>query len=110
MATEPIKKRLLIEDNKDARKMTRQLLTAHGFQVLEAATGTEGIILPKEEKPGIALVDIGLPGMDGYEVARRLRAAKNTSRIYLIALTGYDLRKDDVLTAEAGFNPTLSNL
>lgn len=98
------RKLLLIEDNEDAREMTTQLLKAHGFQVLEAATGAEGIILAKEEQPGIALVDIGLPGMDGYEVARRLRADKVTSSMYLIALTGYGLREDHILTAEAGFD------
>ncbi|WP_245936846.1 ATP-binding response regulator [Undibacterium pigrum] len=97
-------KLLLIEDNEDAREMTTQLLKEHGFQVLEAATGAEGIILAKEEKPGIALIDIGLPCMDGYEVARRLRADKDTSSMYLIALTGYGLREDHVLTAEAGFD------
>ncbi|MFZ6875985.1 response regulator [Undibacterium sp. Di27W] len=101
---ETSRKLLLIEDNEDAREMTSQLLKAHGFQVLEAATGAEGIILAKEEKPCIALIDIGLPGMDGYEVARRLRADKDTQNMHLIALTGYGLREDHRLTAEAGFD------
>ncbi|MFZ6656444.1 response regulator [Undibacterium sp. TJN19] len=98
------RKLLLIEDNEDAREMTAQLLKAQGFEVLEAATGVEGIILAKDEKPSIALIDIGLPGMNGYEVARRLRSDKHTSGMYLIALTGYGLREDHILTAEAGFD------
>ncbi|MFZ6766895.1 response regulator [Undibacterium sp. Di26W] len=98
------RKLLLIEDNEDAREMTTQLLKAHGFQVLDAATGAEGLILAKEEKPGIALIDIGLPGMDGYEVARRLRSDKDTKGMYLIALTGYGLGEDHRMTMEAGFD------
>ncbi|GGC67772.1 response regulator [Undibacterium terreum] len=99
-----MQKLLLIEDNDDGRDMMTRLLRSHGFDVLEAASGPEGIALAQAEKPGVAIIDIGLPGMDGYEIARNMRADKETRSIFLIALTGYGLQEDRKLSTKAGFD------
>ncbi|MES2535687.1 MAG: response regulator [Pseudomonadota bacterium] len=95
---------LLIEDNEDGREMMSLMLKAYGNRVLKAADGIEGLRIAAEGRPDIALVDIGLPGIDGYEVARRLRADPATRHIKLIALTGYGLQDDQRRAAEAGFD------
>ncbi|WP_394777946.1 response regulator [Undibacterium sp.] len=96
-------KLLLIEDNDDGREMIVQLLNAYGFATVEASAGDMGIVRAITEQPDIAIIDIGLPGIDGYEVARRLRADSRTSAIRLIALTGYGLSEDRKRAQEAGF-------
>jgi CheY-like chemotaxis protein len=80
------------------------LLAAKGHQVLTAADGIEGIEVAARNMPTIALVDIGLPGIDGYEVARRIRALPQTANMKLIALTGYGLENDKAKALEAGFD------
>ena len=95
---------LLIEDNEDGREMMSMMLASYGNQVLKAADGFEGLRIAALDKPDIALVDIGLPGMDGYEVARRLRADPGTREIKLIALTGYGLEEDYQRAMKAGFD------
>jgi signal transduction histidine kinase len=93
---------LVVEDNVDARQTLRTLLEALGHEVHEAADGEAGVAAALERRPDLVFVDIGLPKLDGYEVARRLRAAKLGVR--LVALTGYG-RDDDVQRArEAGFD------
>jgi len=95
---------LLIEDNEDGREMMATMLAGYGHEVLEAADGIEGLRIAATGKPDIALVDIGLPSIDGYEVARRLRANPVTMDIRLIALTGYGLAEDQQRALEAGFD------
>ncbi len=95
---------LLIEDNEDAREMMGALLSSCDYEVAMAVDGFEGLRLAAQCAPDIALVDIGLPGIDGYEVARRLRANPETSKIRLIALTGYGLDIDRRRALDAGFN------
>ena len=95
---------LLIEDNRDARTTMRMLLSmAHGHTVYEAADGASGVQCALEERPDVALVDVGLPDLDGYEVARRIRESL-ASDITLIALTGYNSEDDQRLAREAGFD------
>ncbi|MEW7849860.1 response regulator [Massilia aurea] len=98
---------LLIEDNDDGRDMMATMLAAHGFPVYQAADGLQGVSQAATILPDAALVDIGLPGIDGYEVARRLRADPATSAIRLIALTGYGLLEDQRRVLEAGFDQHL---
>ncbi|HET8875653.1 MAG TPA: ATP-binding protein [Casimicrobiaceae bacterium] len=94
---------LLVEDNDDARDMLRQVLAMQGHAVFEAAFGEDAIALAGQTRPDLAIVDIGLPDIDGYEVARRLKA-QSPRRIALIALTGYG-QPDDVRRAQAaGFD------
>ena len=98
---------LLIEDNEDGREMMATMLDAHGFPVIQAADGLQGVARALEQVPDAALVDIGLPGIDGYEVARRLRADPATRAIRLIALTGYGLEEDQRRVLAAGFDQHL---
>jgi signal transduction histidine kinase len=95
---------LLIEDNEDGREMMATMLDAYGYSVQQAADGLQGVQMAHAGAPDVALVDIGLPGIDGYEVARRLRNADDTRHIKLIALTGYGLADDQRRVLEAGFD------
>jgi signal transduction histidine kinase len=94
---------LIVEDNADARETLRKLLELQGHRVRVAAEGHAALEAMRAAPPEVALVDIGLPGMDGYEIARRVRA-DGGRRIILIALTGYGLPEDRRRTAEAGFD------
>jgi two-component system, sensor histidine kinase len=95
---------LLIEDNDDGREMMATMLASFGYPVLQAGDGLEGVRVACAETPDVALVDIGLPGIDGYEVARRLRQDPAARAIRLIALTGYGLEEDQRRVMEAGFD------
>jgi two-component system, sensor histidine kinase len=97
---------LLVEDNPDAREAMRALLELDGHTVEVAAEGAEGIDLARAKRPDVALIDIGLPGLDGYEVARRVRAL-GPNRPVLIALTGYSQPEDRQRAEEAGFDAHL---
>lgn len=98
---------VVVEDNEDARVLMSFLLEHHGFEVEVAGDGLEGAELLLSARPEIALVDIGLPGMNGYEVARKVRA--NLGRaIFLIALTGYGQAEDQARALEAGFDKHLT--
>jgi two-component system CheB/CheR fusion protein len=94
---------VLVEDNRDARMMLESLLSMDGYEVHSAANGIQGLALILDVQPQLAVVDIGLPGMDGYEIARRVRQAGHAS-IQLIALTGYGRDEDRAAVMEAGFN------
>jgi CheY-like chemotaxis protein len=98
------KKVLVIEDNPDAREVTCVLLEMHGYQVFKAPNGTDGIRTARIEKPDVAVIDIGLPDVNGYEVARRLRTDPETRGTGLIALTGYGSEEDVRRSMEAGFD------
>jgi signal transduction histidine kinase/ActR/RegA family two-component response regulator len=93
---------LVVEDNPDARESLRMLLEIAGHAVIEAADGASGVEHALKDAPSVALVDIGLPDVDGYEVARRIRNAKPDVR--LIALTGYGREEDRERAYEAGFD------
>ena len=95
---------LLIEDNDDARRMMRRLLDMEGHEVFEAATATEGLRLAGLQQPDLAIVDIGLPEMTGYEIAQHLRADAATQTMGLIALTGYGQQEDHQNALAAGFD------
>jgi two-component system, sensor histidine kinase len=84
---------LIVEDNRDAREMFRMMLELDGHQVLEAEEGCAGLQLLRTETPDVAFIDVGLPGLDGYEIARRFRSESDTRsrsrQVLLVALTGY---------------------
>jgi len=94
---------LVIDDNDDARIMLRTLLQISGHKVHEAATGPEAVDVAMRTQPDLALVDLGLPGFDGFEVSRRLRQDVRTRNIVLVALTGYGQVEDREKTASYGF-------
>lgn len=95
---------LLIEDNNDARHMLSAQLAAAGYRVFEADNGVDGIALARRERPDLAIVDIGLPGMNGYQIAARLRRDPDTRMLRLVALTGYGQEADRQLALNAGFD------
>ncbi len=80
---------LLVEDNTDAAEMLRMLLSLWGHEVNVAHEGPAAVTAAQIQQPDVVLLDVDLPGMDGSEVARRLRAQSGTTRPFLIALTGY---------------------
>ena len=95
---------LIVEDHRDARTTMRLLLTLHhGHVVHEAEDGATGVRIALATKLHVALIDVGLPDMSGYEVARRIRAALGPDPIVLVAVTGYDTDDDRRLAHEAGF-------
>jgi CheY-like chemotaxis protein len=97
---------LVIEDNADARDMLRIALELDGHRVETAADGVSGVNTALRTTPDVVLIDIGLPGLDGYAVARRLRAQLG-DRVTLVALTGYGQTEDRRRTSEAGFDAHL---
>jgi PAS domain S-box-containing protein len=97
---------VVIEDNTDAREMLAIALRLAGHDVAEAATGGDGIEMVQRHRPDIVLVDIGLPDIDGYEVARQLRQTHDGG-VRLIAVTGYGQARDRALSQAAGFDAHL---
>jgi two-component system CheB/CheR fusion protein len=98
---------LVVEDNRDAAESLRMLLEISGYEVSLAANGREGVQAAQALRPAIVLCDIGLPEMDGLEVARALRANPITALAHLIAVTGYGSDADRQRTTEAGFDAHL---
>ena len=93
---------LVIDDVEDNRRILRDLLTTGGYEVLEAENGEVGVQMAASERPDLILMDIQLPGLDGYEATRRIKADPTLRPIPLIAVTSYALSGDDVKAYEAG--------
>ena len=98
----PIRRILIVEDDADGREALRMHLVMSGYEVREAHDGESAIELVEGAQPDVVLLDIGLPGIDGYEVARRLRKAPTCPR--LIAVTGYGRPEDHQRAITAGFD------
>jgi CheY-like chemotaxis protein len=98
---------ILVEDNEDVREPLRDLLQEAGHSVLVVGDGAIAVERALAQPPELMLVDIGLPGIDGYEVARRVRAALG-DRVQLIALTGYGQPDDRRRALDAGFDAHLT--
>jgi two-component system, cell cycle response regulator DivK len=96
------KRILVIEDHEDNRRILRDLLTSAGFDLVEATTGEEGVALAETQRPDLILMDIQLPGLDGYEATRRIKANPVLQQIPIIAVTSYALSGDEVKAREAG--------
>lgn len=95
---------VLVEDHEDNREMIRLLLGCEGHDVTTAATGAEGLSLIERTHPDVALLDIGLPGMDGFTLARLVRENRGLDAVALIALSGYAQESDVERGREAGFD------
>ena len=96
------KRILVIEDQEDNRQIVRDLMTASGYELIEATTGEEGLEAAARERPDLILMDIQLPGIDGYEVTRRIKADPKLRQIPIIAVTSYALSGDDKKAFAAG--------
>jgi len=96
------KRILVIEDQEDNRRILRHLLKSVDYEVIEAMTGEEGVALAERERPDLILMDIQLPGLDGYEATRRIKANPALRPIPIIVVTSYALSGDDVKAFEAG--------
>ncbi len=96
------KRILVVEDHEENRRILRDLLTSAGYAITEATTGEEGVTLAETQHPDLILMDIQLPGLDGYEATRRIKAQPALSRIPIIAVTSYALSGDDRRALEAG--------
>ena len=106
-STLPPLKVVIVEDNDDSRMMLCELLELSGFECHTASTGLLGVDVVTEARPDVALVDIGLPELDGFEVAKRLRQDPKLDKLLLIALTGYGQREDREAARRAGFDTHL---
>jgi two-component system cell cycle response regulator DivK len=93
---------LVVEDHEDNRRIMRDLLTSSGYEVIEAVTGEEGVTAAETYRPDLILMDVQLPGMDGYEATRRIKANPDLQKVPIIVVTSYALSGDDVKAFEAG--------
>jgi signal transduction histidine kinase len=98
----------LVEDNDDVRLLMGEVLESWGHRVQQAATGAVGVNLILEQRPDIAFIDIGLPDMDGYELARQIRSALGAEKPLLVALSGFSQRRDRERASNAGFDDHLA--
>ncbi|HVS02541.1 MAG TPA: ATP-binding protein [Thermoanaerobaculia bacterium] len=98
---------LVVDDNRDAAEALAELLRLEGYQVVAAHEGRVALAMAAERPPDVALLDIGLPVMDGYELARRLRRQPSDHPLRLIALTGYGQEHDRRRSQAAGFDDHL---
>ena len=95
---------LVVEDNVDAAETLQMLLSLSGYEARTAYDGASAVKLARQFRPQAVFLDIGLPGKNGYDVARELRALPDTKGALLIALTGYDNDEDRERAASAGFD------
>ena len=94
---------LIVEDNEKNMKLVRDVLQAKGYATIEAITGEDGIRLAAEDKPDLILMDIQLPGINGIEALRVLRANPETAAIPAVAVTASVMQQDRKHITEAGF-------
>ena len=95
---------LIVEDNEKNLKLVRDVLQVKGFSTLEAGTAEDGILLAREHKPDLILMDIHLPGISGIEALKVLRAEAATAGIPVIAVTASVMQQDRKMITEAGFD------
>lgn len=99
---------LVVDDQEDNRRILRDLLTSVGHEVIEAMSGEEAVASAEAHVPDLILMDIQLPGIDGYEATRRIKAKPALRRIPLIVVTSYALSGDDAKALAAGADAYVS--
>ncbi len=104
MPTLPAHRIMVVDDNVDAAESLAMMLELDGHSVIRAHDGRTAIALASNERPSVMLLDIGLPDIDGYELARRLRALPEADAALLIAVTGYGQAEDRRRAEDAGFD------
>ncbi|VTR91560.1 sensor protein : Uncharacterized protein OS=Janthinobacterium lividum GN=NC77_08395 PE=4 SV=1: Response_reg [Gemmata massiliana] len=95
---------LVVDDLPDVAESVADLLTVCGHKVRTASCGTDALYAARLEAPDVVLLDIGLPGMSGWDVARRLRAQSTGKQPVVVAVTGYGTDRDRVCSADAGID------
>jgi two-component system CheB/CheR fusion protein len=98
---------LVVEDNADSRDMLCVLLVSAGFECETASNGLDALERLETLRPDVVILDVGLPGIDGFEVARRIRAHPSLGGVRLVAVTGYGQDADRAATRKAGFDAHL---
>lgn len=98
---------MVVDDHDDARELLATLLDTHGYETSTACDACEALQIAAAKAPDVVVLDIGLPGMDGYELARRLRELPGLAQVRLIALTGYGAATDRERSREAGIDAHL---
>ena len=97
-----MKRILVVEDTEDNRQIIRDLLSSAGYELIEAVDGLAGVAVAEREQPDLILMDIQLPGIDGYEATRRIKSNPELKHIPVIAVTSYALTGDEDKAMEAG--------
>jgi two-component system, cell cycle response regulator DivK len=93
---------LLVEDHEENRRLLRDLLSTVGYELIEATTGEEGVTMAETHRPDLILMDIQLPGVDGYEATRQIKTNPALRNIPIIVVTSYAMSGDDVKAFAAG--------
>ena len=99
---------LIVEDNQDSRELVVKVLKNKGYQMIEAVDGEEALEKTANDKPNIILMDISIPKLDGYEVAKRLKEHKEFKKIPIVALTAHAMRGDREKFISVGFEGYIS--
>jgi two-component system cell cycle response regulator DivK len=99
---------LVVEDQEDNRRILRDLLGNAGYELIEAESGEEALTAVEAQRPDLILMDIQLPVMDGYEVARRIKSNPDMKLVPIIAVTSYALTGDEAKARAAGCNAYIS--
>ena len=99
-----MKKVLVVEDDKNNMRLIVKLLESAGYETIKAETGEKGVRLAVEEKPDLILMDIKLPGIDGVEATKQIRASEANGRILIIAVTSYAMAGDREKLMQVGIN------
>src|SRR5207253_1784308 len=89
------KRILVVEDDPDHRRIVTKVLTREGYDVIEAATGVAAVAAAREDRPDLIIMDLALPGLDGFEASRRIKAAPDSADIPIVALTAFAMRGDE---------------
>jgi len=104
----PDERILIVEDNAKNLKLIRDVLQYHGYTILEATTGEEGVALALAQRPALVLMDVQLPGMDGRTAMQKLKADPNTRHIPIVALTAFAMKGDRERLLADGFDGYMS--
>ena len=99
---------LVVEDNEKNRRLIKDVLEYHGYRIIEAANGAEGVQIARERKPALILMDIQMPVMDGMSAAKLIRSDPSMKGISMIALTSFAMKGDKERFLEAGFDDYLA--
>ncbi len=95
---------LIVEDNEKNRKLLRDVLQFKGYRTIEAETGEDGVMLAKQHKPNLILMDYQLPGIDGIETFRQIRGETSTAHIPIVAVTASAMPEEAKKMMDAGFD------